>query len=63
MSRNLQAYWTGIHSTRISDNYKTEFMNAAEYANPSSVDGIHMDEENHQKLANAICTKVKKILY
>ncbi len=30
------------------------FMNAAEYAEASLTDNIHMDEENHQKLAYAI---------
>ncbi|MBQ4283356.1 MAG: GDSL family lipase [Lachnospira sp.] len=38
-----------------------EFMNAAQYAVASVVDNIHMDEDNHKKLAEAILRKVKTI--
>lgn len=37
------------------------FMNAADYAVASLVDNVHLDEENHKKLALAICNKIKEI--
>lgn len=37
------------------------FMDAAKYAKPSPLDGVHMDEENHKKLADAFVDKIKEI--
>lgn len=37
------------------------FLDAAKYAAPSDIDGIHMNPENHAKLAAAISDKVKEI--
>ena len=42
--------------------YGCEFFNAASVATASKIDSIHMDLENHRKLAEAICKKVKEIL-
>ena len=36
-------------------------MNAADYAEASLVDYIHMDEENHRKLARAVNLKLRKM--
>lgn len=41
--------------------YSIDFLNAADYAEASMVDGLHMDEENHQKLANAIYRKINSM--
>ena len=40
----------------------TYFMNAADYAKASDIDGIHMVPEEHKKLANAFADKIKEIL-
>ena len=42
--------------------YKVDFLNAADYAQASTYDCIHMDEENHQKLAEAIFSKLKELI-
>lgn len=34
------------------------FLNAADYAVPSKLDCIHMDPDQHQRLAKAICDKI-----
>lgn len=49
----------------IADTAKKEnayFLDAAEVASASELDGIHMDEANHKKLAVAIAEKIKEIL-
>lgn len=46
---------------KVCEEYKVEFMNAADYAEASLVDNIHMDEENHIKLAEAINQKLRSI--
>ena len=38
--------------------YDVQFMNAADYAEASLIDYIHMDEENHRKLGEAIYNKL-----
>lgn len=38
--------------------YGVEFLDAARFARPSEVDCIHMDEENHEKLAQGIFEKL-----
>lgn len=40
--------------SKICEKYEVAFMDAAKYAKASLVDAIHMDEENHEKLAKAI---------
>ena len=37
------------------------FMNAADYAEPSALDGLHMDRENHKKFAAALEAKIREI--
>ena len=46
----------------LSHRYGCEFLNAAAVAEASLLDGIHMDAENHAKLAEALCKKIKQIL-
>lgn len=41
--------------------FGAEFMNAADYAEASKIDDIHMDEENHAKLAEVVFEKIKSI--
>lgn len=42
----------------ICKEYHVEFMDASQYARASLTDAIHMDEENHIKLAHAIYEKI-----
>ena len=37
------------------------YMNAAAYAEASELDGLHIDAENHKKLAEAVAVKVLEI--
>lgn len=46
---------------RVADLYETYFLNAADYAKASPIDGIHMDPDNHRLLAQAIENKIKEI--
>lgn len=45
----------------VCNEHNVDFMNAAEYAEASIVDCVHMDEENHEKLGKAIYLKLKEI--
>ena len=45
----------------VCDRYQLDFMDAALYAEASLVDNLHMDEENHIKLGQAMCDKIKDI--
>lgn len=38
------------------------YLNAAEYAGPSAVDQLHMEREDHIRLAEAMASKVRTIL-
>lgn len=40
---------------------EVDFMNAADYAEASLEDNIHMDEENHKKLAEAVNLKLREV--
>lgn len=46
----------------IADLHNYEFLDIDMYASVSKVDGLHYDEENHIKIANAVAQKVKEIL-
>lgn len=45
----------------IANIHSIYYMNAAEYAKASESDGIHMDAENHKKLAMAFVKKIREI--
>lgn len=42
----------------VCEKYGIVWMDAAKYAKASLIDAIHMDEENHEKLAKAIYEKI-----
>ena len=42
--------------------YGVEMLDAAQFAQPSQVDCIHMDAEGHRSLAEAVCKKVREML-
>ncbi len=46
----------------VCDRYQIDFMDASKYAEASVVDNLHMDQENHRKLGQAICEKIKEII-
>ena len=41
--------------------YPVYFLDASKYAQASDFDGIHMDEANHQMLAQALSHKIQEI--
>ncbi len=43
----------------IAKSFGAEFMDSAQYAEPSEADCIHMDAESHRRLAEAVCQKVR----
>jgi len=57
VSRMLQEYYM-----EMAQEYGCEYINAALFAKPSEIDCVHMDEENHLRLAQAMARKVKEIL-
>lgn len=46
--------------SEVCERYEVCCMNAAEYAEASDIDGVHMDEENHKKLATAVYDMINK---
>ncbi len=55
----IQSQKLAEETARICESYQVDFMDAADYAQASETDGIHMDEENHRKLAQAVYEKIK----
>ena len=43
--------------------YGFEFFNAAEFAEPGKIDGLHLDVENHRKLGTAFYEFIKELRY
>ncbi len=46
----------------VCEKFGAEFLDASLYAGPGETDGIHMDEEGHKALADAVYRKVVAIL-
>ena len=46
----------------VADTNGWAFLNAAEYATASHVDGVHMEPDSHESLGTALAKKVKSIL-
>lgn len=46
---------------RLASRYGCHFMNAADYAEVSSGDSVHLNEENHGKMAKAMEEKIREI--
>lgn len=47
---------------QLAKTYKCGYLNAADVAQPSEEDGIHMHPSEHKKLADAIYDKVKELI-
>lgn len=48
---------------KVAAEENTYFLDAAKVASPSAIDGIHMESDEHEKLAIAIAEKIKSILF
>ena len=46
----------------IAENRKVEFFDAAPYATPSEVDGVHLTKEGHRAIGVALAEKIRSIL-
>ena len=46
---------------KIADKYHVHFLDAALYAAPSEIDGVHLDVDGHKKLGTAIAEKIRSI--
>ena len=57
ISRTLQEYYL-----QMAVEYGCEYINAAQVAKPSEIDCVHLDEDGHMRLAQAMARKVKEIL-
>ena len=57
VSRKVAPYYK-----KYAEMFGAYYMNAAEFAKPSKIDMLHMDKEDHAKLAKAICDKIHEIL-
>lgn len=47
---------------QVAREMRTEFMDASLYAEPSPIDGIHMPEDSHRRLGEAMAQKIREIL-
>lgn len=47
---------------QMADEFHVHLLNAAEYADPSAVDGIHMEAESHLRLGRAAAEAIRQIL-
>lgn len=45
----------------VCQQYGAELLDAAAFAQPSEVDCVHMNEENHNRLAHAVYEKIKEM--
>ncbi len=50
------------YTEKVAKELGVPWLNAAEFAQPSYLDGCHMDEENHLKLGKALAEKIKTII-
>ncbi|WP_343210706.1 GDSL-type esterase/lipase family protein [Anaerolentibacter hominis] len=48
--------------SQVAEEQGVFYMNAAEYGWPSKIDGLHMDKDSHQAMADAFYAQVKKLI-
>ena len=46
---------------KICREYGTYFLNASDYADASEIDGIHLDAENHRRLAEGFAERIREL--
>lgn len=47
---------------KVAEDTGVLFMDAAQYAEPSPVDNVHMEPDSHQRLGEAMAARIKEIL-
>lgn len=47
---------------KVAKNFSCEFLNGMEITGPGTRDGVHLDEEGHKKLADALEQKLREML-
>jgi len=55
-SKNLAQYYQ-----KVAEKYNCEFVDTAKYVTSSKIDGYHWEPEAHQKLAEVLAERIKKI--
>ena len=46
---------------KLAEDNGVAFLNAADYAQPSGIDHIHLSQESHEALGNAVAEKLKEL--
>ena len=66
VTENLRSYPDSCkfkyYTEKVAEELGVPWLDAAEYAQPSALDGCHMDAENHQKLGKALAEKIKTMI-
>lgn len=57
-----ESYEFALYTERIANELDLEWIDASLYAEPSEIDGLHMNSESHKNLGLAIAKKVKKLI-
>lgn len=52
----------GKHMRIVAQQLGVEFIDAAQYVKPGKVDGVHLDEAGHAKMAELVYAKVREML-
>lgn len=52
----------GAHMQIVADQLGVEFLDAAKYIRPGKVDGVHLDEGGHARLAELVYEKLREML-
>lgn len=51
----------GVQLQKLADEYQVSFLDTSNVCTAGEYDGIHLNEEGHQKLANAIVKKLEEL--
>lgn len=53
-----------LHSVyeELAKQYGCAYLNAMEYTQTGTADGVHLEADGHQKLADALCQKLKQMI-
>lgn len=51
----------GKYYRQVAEEKQCEFLDAGQVCGPSSIDGVHLDEEGHGRLAQAIAARLKTL--
>lgn len=52
----------GAHMKIVAEQLGVEFLDAAQYIKPGKVDGVHLDEKGHARLAELVYEKLRGML-